>query len=328
MATKVRIGHASTDSAGSTANEVLISNYYDLKPDVVLRPKSAALAEKSAAACEAGCKNDKIEYSQSSRNTLYNKAEDVNFDLSKITSTCYADCSSFMTVCAIAGDSSIKYEPAPNCGTMRARFTQSGDYKALTAAKYLESSDYLRRGDILVRERYIDGSRHTVMILDNGEKVPANSGTIDLLADGTVIKIAVDMLNIGTKTAEAKLKITQIKDGIESLLTETDLYRWYSTLEKLDSSSKNTETEISKVTSKLSFTGLSPNTSYRLRVKATSASGVESFVSSSIIFTTVSDAEPATDPTIIFGSKELLKKVKKIYLNIKDKFKSVILYNK
>lgn len=169
----VKIGHSSIDENGkiaggaagdSTGKEVCIRKWYNGRWGVVLRPKSSALAEKSAKACEAGCNNPKIGYDQNQRNTLNTKAKAVGYDLAKITDPCECDCSAFMHVCAIAGGAGLSYG-SNGCTTrsMVAAFVKSGDYEKLTASKYLTSDKYLQRGDILVRE----GS-HTVMVLENG----------------------------------------------------------------------------------------------------------------------------------------------------------------
>jgi hypothetical protein len=180
MSTKIiKIGHASMsehkskygEAGDSTGNEVCIVKNYDIsriKPYIVLRPKTDLLAEVSAAACEAGCSNNHIGYSQSSRNTLKTRAEAVDYDLSKITIDCNTDCSAFLSVCAIAGGANISYGTnGPTTSTMRAKFKQSGDYEILTGTEYANSADSLKRGDILVKEGY-----HTIMVLENGIDIP------------------------------------------------------------------------------------------------------------------------------------------------------------
>ena len=160
MSTTIKIGHASMSESGtafgvagdSTGKEVYIVSKYtaaNLSPYVVLRPSTPELASASADACNTGCTNDSIGYSQSSRNTLYTLAKAVNFDLSKV-GLCNTDCSAFMTVCAIAGRANIDYGAnAPTTGNMKDRFTASGYYTALTDSKYTTKTDYLRKGDIL-----------------------------------------------------------------------------------------------------------------------------------------------------------------------------------
>lgn len=171
----VRIGHASIDENGKTTGgssgdqtgkEVVIRNWYNKPWNVVLRPKSATVAELSARACEAACANPNVGYDQGGRNTLYAKAKAADFDLSAV-GACECDCSSLMHVCAIAGGANLTYgSNGCTTRTMVKAFVASGDYEKLTDSKYLDSDKYMKRGDILVKE----GS-HTVMVLDNGSGV-------------------------------------------------------------------------------------------------------------------------------------------------------------
>lgn len=186
MSTKIRkIGHASIsensskygEAGDSTGKEVCVVSNYDIsriQPYIVLRPKTALLAESSAAACEAGCLNDNIGYSQSNRNTLYNLAKANGYNLA-LVGLCNTDCSAFLSVCAIAGGANISYGTnGPTTATMRARFKQSGDYDVLTGTEYTNSADSLKRGDILVKEGY-----HTIMVLENGIDLPDEPGVDD-----------------------------------------------------------------------------------------------------------------------------------------------------
>jgi hypothetical protein len=176
----VKIGHSSIDENGriaggsagdQTGKEMCTRSWYNGGWNVLLRPKSAALAEKSAVACEKGCANNKIGYDQNQRNTLNTKAKAVGYDLAKITVLCECDCSSFMHVCAIAGGARLPYNSnGATTRTMRNIFKASGEYEVLTESKYLTSDKYLKRGDILVKE----GS-HTVMVLSNGSAVTTTS---------------------------------------------------------------------------------------------------------------------------------------------------------
>ena len=169
----VRIGHASGDEHGKasggkagdqTGKEVCTRTWYDRAWNVVLRPRSAVLAEKSALACEAACANKNIGYDQGGRNTLNAKARAVDYDLSRIDTACECDCSSLMHVCAIAGGANLEYGAnGYTTSTMVKAYIASGDYEQLTASKYLTGDKYLKRGDILVRE-----GKHTAMALEDG----------------------------------------------------------------------------------------------------------------------------------------------------------------
>lgn len=172
----ILIGHASIDENGTvsggiagdqTTKEVCIRTWYSKPWEFVLRCRDSEKAEKMASACEKGCANNKIGYDQRQRNTLYAQAKSVDYDLSKITTACECDCSSFMTVCALAADIKIIYgSNAPTTATMKNIFNATGEFDILTDSKYLSSDLYLKRGDILVK-----AGSHTAMALENGSSV-------------------------------------------------------------------------------------------------------------------------------------------------------------
>jgi hypothetical protein len=343
----IRIGHASTDtpSSGGAAAEVTIRSYYSsLKPTVVLRPTTAVLAEKSAVACEAGCNNNYIEYSQAERGTLNVKAKEVGYDLSKIKTTCYADCSSFMTVCALAGGASINASTMPNCGSMRKVFTEKGSYTALTSADYLNSSDYLKRGDILVRENYLNGSRHTVMVLDNGSKVPAdiidNSSTSNDTADPNtsaldvvVVGAEVNMTAITDTTAALEIALYKTEAGVKERITGSNklsAYNWSYTLTPIDGSATKATSKKFKASSnpaKLSIDNLTPGTTYGLQIFASGTSSAVSFGTANNIFTTDKKADKEDTP-VKFGLKPSATVVNKAYVKLGNSFKRTIIYVK
>ena len=179
----VKIGHASIDENGNVAGgkagdqtkkEVCTRDWYADSWSVLLRPKKSAIAEKMAKFCEKVCANSRIGYDQYQRNTLRTKAKAAKWDASKISEACETDCSAFMTVCAEAAglsmDSAYTSGNAPTTYTMRAKFKATGAFDVLTDSKYLTSSNYLKRGDILVKE-----SGHTVMVLSDGSKVKSTT---------------------------------------------------------------------------------------------------------------------------------------------------------
>lgn len=202
----IRIGHASIDENGRSSGgvagdqsgkEVCIRTWYSKPWCVVLRPVSSTVAEKSAAACEAGCANNCIGYDQNQRNTAHTKAKAVGYDLSKIVTKCETDCSAFMTLCAIAaGVTALEYDGnAPTTSTMRSKFTATGQYQALTDSKYLTSDAYLKRGDILLRP----GS-HTVMALDDGSKATTTTTT----STGGICTVTLRTLKFGSSGSSVK----------------------------------------------------------------------------------------------------------------------------
>jgi hypothetical protein len=324
----VHIGHASTSnpSSGLVADEVLVSNYYSsMQPTVVLRPITAELAEKSALACEAGCRNDKIEYSQDMRGTLYTEAGKVGYDLSKITATCYADCSSFMTVCAIAGGAELNFSYIPTCGNIRSVLLASGKYTALTTEKYLNSSDYLQRGDILVRENYKNGSRHTAMVLDNGSKAPA--AITNFLKDLTTLKATVEITNVSSTSISATARAIIVEDNTDKLTKELDMLKWNYVLTTIGADAGKSvlgSIDIKSGTAKFNINGLVSGGVYGLKVQATD--GKATFSSPITVVTTSMDKNKSASH-IIFTDDNKVPKINKVYVKVKDSYKPVIIYN-
>ena len=180
----IRIGHSSIDENGKavggnsgdqTKKEVCIRNYYNGNWNRLLRPKDSALAEKSALAMEQICNNDNVGYDQYQRNTLYDQALKVDFDLSKIKVKCECDCSSSIHVAVIAGGANISY--GSNGFTTR---TMAGILLSSKEYEELPLKTPLKRGDILVRE-----GKHTVMVLE---------GEVE------TVDVAVEVLKKGNKS--------------------------------------------------------------------------------------------------------------------------------
>ena len=191
----IKIAHASIDERGKatggaagdqTGREVCIRDWYTASWDAVLRPKTSAIAEKSAKFMEQACANNAVGYDQWQRNSLYEQAKKVNFDASKITVKCECDCSSLVHVAVIAAGAKLIYgSNGFTTKTMVAELVKSGNYEKLTDSKYLTSDKYLKRGDILVNE----GS-HTVMVLENGSVVSNVVANTSAIAVGAVVSIA------------------------------------------------------------------------------------------------------------------------------------------
>ena len=195
----ILIGHASLgangkisgDAAGDqNGKEVCTRQWYSKPWGLVLRPLDANVAEESAQACEAGCKNKAFGYDQNQRNTAHTAAKKVGYDLSKVTTPCETDCSAFMTLCAIAGGvKELEYTGnAPTTSTMANAFVKTGKYQKLTDSKYLTSDKYLKRGDILVKP-----GAHTVMALENGSAVLSSSAPKTVKTSGAFPCLGIDV---------------------------------------------------------------------------------------------------------------------------------------
>lgn len=171
----VIIGSARSDERGKitggkagdqkSGKEVSTQNYYvHSKGWRVLRAKDAAKRKLIAQAMKAACANDKIGYDQYQRNTLYNLAAKVGFDVSKVTTACETDCSALVRVCcAFAGIKVNDFNTSSEAKVLLA----SGAFTELTGEKYTKKSDYLAAGDVLVTKT----KGHTVIVLTDGSKV-------------------------------------------------------------------------------------------------------------------------------------------------------------
>lgn len=174
--TDVMIGSASKDERGQyrggqagdqTGKEVYINNWYSYNWTNVYRPNDPNLAEQIAQICEDGCANNKIGYSQTDRNTLLAQAKKVGYDMSKITTPCNCDCSSFVSaICVCAGLPESTFFPGGNgcvTSTIGPACLSTGKFSNLTGSKYTAQKSYLKRGDILCNV-----NAHVVVVLSNG----------------------------------------------------------------------------------------------------------------------------------------------------------------
>ena len=217
------IGHASIDenrktkggqAGDQTKKEVCTTSWYKKNWSYVLRPIDKKIAEDMAIACEKGCANNHIGYDQNQRNTLRTQAKLCGMDLSKITTDCECDCSSFMSVCAECAGVPIPYTSnnAPTTSTMKTAFMNTGCFELLTDEDYLTSDKYLKRGDVIVAV----GS-HTVMVLNDGELADI-SKKVNQMAGNEIKAIDLSKYNTITnyKTMAQEIKYAIIRCGYRS----------------------------------------------------------------------------------------------------------------
>ena len=196
----VKIGHASIDekrkayngqAGDQTGKEVCTRNWYlNSKGWYVLRAKDAAVAEKIAKCMEDAAANDRIGYDQWQRLTLYNAVKDNGFkcDKASLTKKVETDCSALVRVCmAYAGVFVDNFR------------TYNEKNVILASGKFVElpiggSSDYLKRGDILVTKT----SGHTVIVLSDGAKADQT------IKGENTVNITLKELKRGAEGAQVK----------------------------------------------------------------------------------------------------------------------------
>lgn len=181
----VKLGHARGDEKGGakggqagdqTGREVSVSNWYrHNKIWRVFRAKNPAQAAMIAQDCEWACANDHIGYDQGERLTLYKAAQAVDFNCSRVDVDCETDCSALVRVCCAYARIML---PNFNTSTEPKILLNSGEFVELVGPKYSDSSDHLRRGDILCTS--VQG--HTAIVLTDGAKADedATPGEIHL----------------------------------------------------------------------------------------------------------------------------------------------------
>jgi hypothetical protein len=177
----VKIGHARLDENAKAKNglagdqngkEVVIQDWY-LRTggwSKVFRAKDFKIAEKIAQTMEQACKNDNIGYDQSQRTTLYYKAKEQNWNLSKIREKCECDCSSLVAVCIIAAGIIVSKDMYT--GNQAEVLQRTGHFEVLKESKYLEKSNHLKRGDILL------GPGHTAIVLTDSVNISNSTAEI------------------------------------------------------------------------------------------------------------------------------------------------------
>lgn len=159
------IAHASQDEVkktvgatpgDNTTKEVCIRSFYKGPWNYMIRCTDPEMRERIACAMEAAAKNDLIGYSQPRRNSLLNTCRNLNYNPGAVKVLTDCDCSSLVTVaCIYAGIPEKDLYKSNNCcttGNIRSRLTATGKFNAYTDKKYLDSDQYLHRGDILLRE--------------------------------------------------------------------------------------------------------------------------------------------------------------------------------
>lgn len=146
-------------NSDNTKGELLFQDWYVSgdKWDCVLRAKTSTIRHLIADDAIKAVRNKNIGYSQEKRYTLYDKAKNVGFDCGLVETPVECDCSSLMTVCAnYAG---IPIPKDTRTANMKTRYTATKSFKVYESNKYVLSSEYLKRGDILVR-----GGHHTACV--------------------------------------------------------------------------------------------------------------------------------------------------------------------
>ena len=158
-----------------TGTEWQIINWYSRPWKCVLRHPDAKVREKIAELAEKAAKNNLCGYDQGQRYTYWEHLKASNYDPAQITIACEADCSSGVAANVKAVGYLLGIEKLKKVsiylytGNMRSGLKSAG-FTVLTEAKYLNSPDYLMRGDIILND-----DCHVATNLTNGSKAGSGS---------------------------------------------------------------------------------------------------------------------------------------------------------
>ena len=173
----VTIAHASISEdktingkrGDQTGKEVCLRSWWSKPWNVLIRFIDPDMQDKVAEAMEKACANDHIGYSQNDRNSLLNAVRKYGYDPECATSDVNTDCSALVTVaCIYAGIAECALVKGGNCATTRtlkSLLKATGEVMLYTTADYLNKTDKLKRGDILLKE----GS-HVVVVVSGEAK--------------------------------------------------------------------------------------------------------------------------------------------------------------
>lgn len=173
----VTIAHASLSEdktingkrGDQTGKEVCLREWWNKPWNVVIRFIDPDMQDKVAEAMEKACANDHIGYSQNDRNSLLNAVRKYGYDPECATSDVNTDCSALVTVaCIYAGIAECALVKGGNCATTRtlkSLLKATGEVMLYTTSEYLNKTDKLKRGDILLKE----GS-HVVVVVSGEAK--------------------------------------------------------------------------------------------------------------------------------------------------------------
>lgn len=159
-----------------TGNEWCLRSWYNRPWNCVLRHSDETVRLKLAELACAAALNDCVGYDQYQRDTYWTQLQKANYDPSKITVKCESDCSAGViantkAVGYLLGISALKNISATYTGNMKTGFKAAG-FTVLTDSKYLNGTEYLLPGDILLNEK-----SHTATNITKGSKAVSTSST-------------------------------------------------------------------------------------------------------------------------------------------------------
>lgn len=203
-----------------TGTEWWIIPWYSRPWNCVLRHPNEKVRKKIADLARKAANNNHIGYNQYNRDSYYNELKKVNYNPSKITKKCDADCSAgvianIKATGHLLGIKALQNITCTYTGNMRKILADAG-FKVLTDNKYLTSDNYLCEGDILLNDEC-----HTATNLTNGCKITDTNKTVKVSHNAALYKSAYRD-TVGKSSVPAK----NIKRGTAVTWMSDDGFGW------------------------------------------------------------------------------------------------------
>ena len=152
------------DANGCFTGELNIQPWYNKPWDYVIRPNSTSVAETMAACAEKIVKNKNVGYDQSQDETLWDALAKLGWKMESIDKLplCETDCCRLADVeIRMAGITDIPNLKHKYTGNIREALEKSGHFTVYKETVMTQTTDFLRRGDLLLQEGH-----HIVTVLD------------------------------------------------------------------------------------------------------------------------------------------------------------------
>lgn len=194
-------GKYSSGQAGDqTGTEWQLRSWYNRPWNVMLRYPDRNVAQKMSDLATKAANNNKIGYNQDDRYSYWQHLAASNYDPSKITVACNADCSAGVAANVKATGYLLNIQKLKNVsiycytGNLKNALVQAG-FVAYTDSKYLTSDEYLLPGDVLLYEGH-----HTCMNVSTGSKAGASNSS----SNSSSTSSSSSYLSVGDKGTAVK----------------------------------------------------------------------------------------------------------------------------
>lgn len=211
-------GYSGGKAGSQTEKEISTQNWYlHSKGWVLIRPKDSNIAEKIAKNMEYACDSAYVGYDQSQNTTLTSVAKQYGYDISRVKTPCETDCARLVRVCCLYAGIEVGDFYT---GNMKSYLEKTGKFEILTSDKYCKSSNYLKRGDILVTKT----KGHTVVVLSNGVNAKSENVVVQENKNNTTTEKPVVITNSTNKIDTVKEVQKWANKNYKSCLVEDGIY--------------------------------------------------------------------------------------------------------